>query len=163
MSLLILPNLIDFNDYRDFDLYTNYVYEIFHTDFVVNKPIFRGVRLGLKKYPLFQEKEYTFYHFTHAGDIENERIPDMRRMERIGYPKPIIDNSENSDVKVWRNKRNNKERILILHERENYLVVLEDRGSFILPWTCYYIEYNNRKKKLIKEYDDYIKAKTASK
>ena len=59
------------------------------------------------------------------------------------------------------NKRGNSERILIFHEDESYLVVLEDRGKYILPWTAYLVEYENRKRKLMVEYQNYIKTKTA--
>lgn len=115
----------------------------------------------MKKYPTVAGKEYTFYHFTHNGDIENEREPDLRRMERIGYPKPIIDWSEHEDLKVWRNKRGSKERILLFHEKERYLVVLEDRGTFILPWTAYIVNENHQVRKLMKEYEAYKKAEAA--
>ena len=117
--------------------------------------------MGLKKHPLVDGKECTFYHITHEGKDENSRLPDLRRLERIPYPRPIIDNSENEELKVWRNKRNGDERILIYHEQENYLVVLADRGTYILPWSTYYIEYPNRRKRLLREYEEYIKAETA--
>ena len=82
-------------------------------------------------------------------------------MERIPFPRPMIDNSNHTDLRVWRVKRGSKERILIFSETEQYLVVLEDRGEYILPWTAYYIEYPNKIRRLIKEYEEYIKTKTA--
>jgi len=163
MKDLVLPEIIELNDFGgNFHNYYEAVYEIFKNDFVNNKPVYRGKRLALKKHPYIDGKEYTFYHFTHDGKIETDRKPNMRRMERIGFPKPIIDNSTHSDLKVWRNKRKNKERILILHEQEKYLVVLEDRKEYILPWTAYYIEYKNKIRRLLKEYEAYKKAETAS-
>lgn len=141
--------------------YFEAVYSIFKNDFVDNKPNFRGIRLGLKKYPLILDKEYTFYHMTHEGDIETERTPDFRRMERIRFPKIMIDKSTHPYLKVWRNQRTGtggtKNRILIYHEEENYLVVLADMGSYILPWTAYPITYNNVKRKLLKEYNEFIR------
>ncbi len=163
MEELILPDIIELSGFGgDFYAYYEAVYEIFKNDFVINKPIFQGKRLALKAHPYFDGKEYTFYHLTHDGVIENDRKPNMRRMERIGFPKPIIDNSTHRNLKVWRNKRKNKERILILHEQEKYLVVLEDRKDYILPWTAYYIEYNNKIRRLLKEYENYKNAETAS-
>lgn len=142
--------------------YFEAVYEVFKRDFVKSKPIYRGRRLGLKKHPQVDGKEATFYHLTHSGDIHSDRIPDMRRMERIPFPKPIIDNSNLSPLKVWMNKRRSENRICLLHEDESYLVVLADRGDYILPWTAYYIEYENRKIKLLREYEQFIKAEAAS-
>jgi len=162
MQELELPDIIELSEFGgDFESYYEAVYNIFKNDFVLNKPIYRGKRLRLKAHPYIDGKEYTFYHFTHDGKIETERIPNFRRMERIGYPKPIIDNSRHVDLKVWRNKRGNKERILILHEGEKYLVVLEDRKDYILPWTAYYIDYKHRLRKLLKEYEAYINTEAA--
>lgn len=154
---LRLPSLIKFQDYRgDFSAFLEAVYDVFKNDFVYNKPIFQGKELGLKKHPLIDGREYTFYHFTHSGKDENDRKPDIERCERIPYPKPMINNSHCNNLKVWKNKRKNKTRILIYHEKEKYLVVLEDRGSYILPWTAYIVEYNNKHRRLLQEYNAYI-------
>lgn len=165
MAQFNLPDLILLEDYNgDFQEYIKDVYQLFKEDFVDSKPKYRGKRLGLKKYPLVDGREYTFYHFTHKGDIENERIPDFRRMERIVWPRPMIDNSENQSLIVWRNVRRGRggtrNRILIFHEQEKYLVVLDDRGDYILPWTAYLVR-NTKANKLIKEYEEYKKAETA--
>jgi hypothetical protein len=162
MEKLKLPDLIELIHFGgDFNKYNAAVYGVFKEDFVINKPAFEGKKLRLKAHPYIDGKEYTYYHFTHSGDIENDRVPDMRRMERIGFPKPMIDFSKCEELKVWRNKRGTKERILILHEVEKYLVVLEDRKGYILPWTAYYLEHSYRIRRLLKEYEAYIKTETA--
>ena len=159
---LQLPDKITLEEYGgDFSSYLEAVYAIFRRDFVDSRPVFEGTRLGLKKHPFIDGKEYTFYHFTHDGDIEKERLPNLRRLERISFPRPMIDNSTHPFLKVWRNKRGTNERILIFHEDESYLIVLEDRGDFILPWTAYLVEYKNRRIKLMEEYLAYKKAKAA--
>ena len=159
---LQLPDIITLEEYGgDFSSYLEAVYAIFRRDFVDSRPVFEGTRLGLKKHPFIDGKEYTFYHFTHDGDIEKERLPNLRRLERISFPRPMIDNSTHPFLKVWRNKRGTNERILIFHEDESYLIVLEDRGDFILPWTAYLVEYKNRRIKLMEEYLAYKKAKAA--
>lgn len=157
-----LPDLILLATYKGvFADYFEAVYKIFKKDFVDSKPVFNKKPLRLKSHPYIDGKEYTFYHFTHSGDLENERQPDIRRMERIAWPRPMIDHSENETLKVWKNKRGNKTRIIIFHEDENYLVILEQRKNYILPWTAYYIDYPNRKEKLLEEYKNYLKTKTA--
>lgn len=161
-----LPELIELNDFGgNFSEYLEAVYKVFKDDFVDSKPVFRGKRLGLKRFPLVENKEYTFYHMTHEGDIENERIPDLRRMERISWPRPMIDESEHEYLKVWRNTRRGnggtKSRILILHEAERYLVILDDRGDYILPWTAYLIKGKSQLKKHLKEYEHYKNAEAA--
>lgn len=157
-EVFILPDLITLEEYNgDIVKYIEIIYQVFKKDFVDNRPIFQGKRLRLKKHPFINGKEYTFYHFTHKGDDESNREPDLRRMERMPWPAPMINNSTHHYLKVWRNERGSNSRILILHEEENYLVVLEDRKEYILPWTAYYIEYSNKKRRLLKEYDEYIK------
>lgn len=160
MTELILPDLVLLEEYGgDFDSYNEAVYEVFRNDFLISLLSFNGTKLRLKKHPYVDGKEYTYYHFTHSGDIETERTPDFRRMERMPFPKPMIDNSNHNDVRVWRVKRGSKDRILIFSESAQYLVVLEDRGDYILPWTGYYIEYSNKIRRLIKEYEAYKKPK----
>lgn len=157
-----LPALLLLSDYKGvFKDFFEAVYLIFVRDFVNSKPLYRGKVLRLKSHPFIDGKEYTFYHFTHDGIIEEERLPNIRRMERITWPRPMIDNSTDSDLKVWENKRGNKTRILVLHEKESYLVILEKRKKYILPWTAYLVDYPNRKKRLLKEYEGYLKTKTA--
>lgn len=158
---LALPKLLSLEDFGgDIKAYLEAVYQVFKTDFVDSKPTFQGKRLGLKKHPTVEGKEYTFYHFTHDGDIETERLPNLRRMERIGYIRMMIDHSTHPSLKVWRNKRGPHERILIFHEEERFLVVLDDRGDYILPWTAYTIEQDFRVRKLLKEYEAYQKSQS---
>jgi hypothetical protein len=161
-----LPELIELNYFGgNITEYLEAVYEIFKEDFVDTKPVFRGKRLGLKRIPLVEKKEYTFYHMTHEGNIENDRTPDLRRMERIAWPRPMINDSEHPYLKVWRNVRRGKggtkNRILILHEEEKYLVVLDDRGNYILPWTAYLLKGRTQLKKYLDEYESYKKAEAA--
>lgn len=157
-----LPEIVKLEDFGgDFSAFFEAVYEQFRQDFVVRRPVFEGRRLGLKAHPLVDGREYTFYHITHDGNDEANRSPNLRRMERIAWPAPLINDSKNSYLKVWRNKRGRHDRILIFHEEESYLVVLEDRVDYILPWTAYLVEYDFKKRKLLKEYQDYKKAEAA--
>jgi len=49
-----------------------------------------GKRLGLKRHPMTQNKEATFWHMIQEGSVESERIPDIRRCERIRWPRPSV-------------------------------------------------------------------------
>ncbi len=153
-----LPELIELAQFEgNFNRYLDAVYELFKRDFIDHKPVFRGMRLGLKKYPLSQNKEATFWHMTSEGDNEDNRIPDLRRMERIQWPAPMINNSTHPYLKVWENTRGTKTNVLIFHDAENYLVVLRKANGYIIPWTAYLIEHQARRDKLMKEYEDYKK------
>jgi hypothetical protein len=83
-----LPPLVLFEGYNgDWTHYLEAIYALFKANFVDSKPLFRGIRLGLKRYPLTYNKEATFWHFIQEGQFEAERTPDLRRCERIGWPR----------------------------------------------------------------------------
>ena len=159
-SYLELPELIELSEYGgNFAQYLEAVYKIFTEEFIRNRPSFRGVRLGLKKFPISDGKEATFWHMTSEGEDEQNRLPDLRRLERIKWPSFIINNSEHPYLRVWENTRGSKANVLILHEAENYVVILRKGNGYLLPWTAYLIEHEWRKEKFIKEYEEYINSK----
>ncbi|MDP2855335.1 MAG: hypothetical protein Q8O28_13940 [Smithellaceae bacterium] len=151
-----IPPLVLFEDFKgNWDAYLNAIYTYFKKDFVDSKPVFQGRRLGLKRFPLSQGKEAIFWHMIQEGTVEEDRIPDLRRCERIRWPRPIIEHDKDHAVKWWRNRRGREERICLWLQEENYLVILADRGDYILPWTAYLVEKPNRQRKLQKEYEAY--------
>lgn len=157
-SPLEMPPLILLDDYNgDFQQYLEAVYAIFKRDFVDSKPKWENKRFAMKKYPIEFGKEHTFYHITHEGENEEDRKPDFRRMERIAFPRVMIDNANNTALKVWEKRINYSNRIHILHTKERFLVVLDVREDYFLLWTAFYIEYDHTLKKKIKEYEEYIK------
>lgn len=151
-----IGSLVLKNSSETVEEYIDKVYQFFKNDFVDNKPRFCK-KVGLKRHPLRSEREATFWHFTTEGEIEDEREIDISRCERIKYPKNIIENFNDESVKCWKNKRGNNTNILLYFEAENYLVVLSDRGEYVLPWTAYIVNYRNQREKLLKEYREYIK------
>src|SRR5690625_5054274 len=94
MSISWLPPMICLSNHQgNWNNYFQVIYEIFHRDFVTSKPTFRGVRLGLKRHPEYDGKPATFWHMISEGSVEAERTPDLRRCERIAWPRPVIENS----------------------------------------------------------------------
>lgn len=156
-----LPPLMELREFGgDWSAYFEAVYAAFQRDFVHGKPVFRGRRLGLKRHPLSEGKEATFWHMISEGENEGERLPDLRRWERIRWPKPVIEHDQEPEVKVWWNERKREKRICLWFEQENYLVILADRGDYILPWTAYLVEQPHRQRKLQKEYEAWCTANT---
>lgn len=84
-------------------------------------------------------------------------MPDFRRCERISWPKPIIEHDADRAIKVWVNRRRGERRICLWFEQENYLVILADRGQYILPWTAYLVEQPHRQLKIQREYHEYCR------
>lgn len=159
LSLPAKLNYADFN--RDILAFIEAAYTIFKRDFVTTRPVFEGKPLALKKFPLVAGREYTFYHLTQEGDDEDNRQFSIDRTECIPFPRPMTDNISHPYLKVWSNTRNGKERVLIYHEQESYLVILEKRDGYALLWTAYPVSREHTYRKLMKEYEAYQKARTA--
>jgi len=158
-----LPPLVLFQDHGgNWNCYLKALYGYFKKDFVNDSPSFRGTRLGLKRYPMEQGKEATFWHLISEGRSEDERLPDLRRCERIRWPRPVIEHAGEPVIKVWKNKRGSEQRVCIWFEAVEYLVVLAVRQGYILLWTAYPVTESHRKRKLQKEYEAHIKANVAS-
>jgi hypothetical protein len=160
---LSFPELFLFEDYNgDFNMFNAAVYEQFQIDFIDTRPYFLGQRLGLKLHPIVDGKECTYYHITHEGADEATRTPDIRRMERIRFPKFIINSCPHNDFKIWKNQRGRDTRTLIFNEAESYLIVLSERkGGYLLLWTAYLVKGERRRNELLKEYNAYINANAA--
>lgn len=148
-----LPALALFEEYGgDWNRYLDALYAFFKRDFIDSRPAYNGVTLALKRHPVIQNKEATFWHIISEGDSEAERVPDMRRCERIRWPRPVIEHSGDTAIKIWTNERRGERRICLWLEEAEYLVILAERKGYILLWTAYAVEQEHSKKKLRKEY-----------
>jgi hypothetical protein len=157
-----LPPLVLFKDYDgNWDRYVAALYHYFEQDFVNSSPSFRSTRLALKRHPMEQGKEATFWHLISEGHTESERLPDLRRCERIRWPRPIIEHADDPVIKVWENRRRSEKRICIWLEDAEYLVVLAVRKGYVLLWTAYPVTRPHRKRRLQGEYEAYMKANAA--
>ena len=56
--------------------------------------------MTVRKYPLVDGIHRTFYHITHQGEDQKNRTPDLRRMERIKFPKVVIDNNKHPEILI---------------------------------------------------------------
>jgi len=153
-----LPNLVLFEAHEgDWAKYIEAIYTVFRKDFVLSRPKFQGRPLNLKRHPISEGREATFWHFISEGATEADRIPDLRRCERIAWPRPIIEAVEAGQrVRCWPNIRSREQRFVLAVEDFSYVVVLADRGNFLLPWTAYCVEREHQRRKLEKEYLEWI-------
>lgn len=151
---LWLPELITLESFNgEWPAYLESIYRLFHRDFVTTKPMFRGIKLRLKRHPEYDGKSATFWHFISEGSNEAQRTPDLRRCERIKWPRAIIENESDSRLKIWSEERNGNKRIHIWFELERYIVVLDDRREYILPWTAFHIEHPHQARKYNKRFE----------
>lgn len=151
-----LPEIIELNGFQgNWDSYLDHLYNVYIKDFIKSKPTYNGTPLAVKRHPQENGKDATFWHIISEGEIENERIPDLRRCERIAWPKPIIDNHNACALKIWKNKRKGETRVLLWFEEAEYLIVLTERNGYTLFWTAYPVIQEHSKRKLQKEFESY--------
>jgi hypothetical protein len=156
-----LPQLVLLDDYDgDWGTYIEAVYEYFRKDFIESSPVFEAKIVGLKRLPYFKGKEYAFWHVTSEGPWDEERVPNLRRCERIRWPRPLIEHPHEDQIKCWPNKHGGERRIVIWLCDHDYVVILADRKRYMLLWTAYYVDRQHTREKLLREYEDYQKRLT---
>lgn len=142
---------------------TSAVHAVFARDFEGARPHFRGKRLGLKRHPLIDGMCATFWHMISEGQGERDRTPDLRRCERIAWPLAILMAADDEAMILsWKEhdpKRGTK--ILLALPDFSYLVVLDDRRDYVLPWTAHPVEREHSRRKLENRYRATIAARNA--
>ncbi len=154
-----LPPLVLLANYEgDWNRYLEVLYGYFCQDFVTSSPVYGGMRVGLKRHPIVNGKEATFWHVISEGTLEADRLPDMRRCERIRWPRPILEAVQQRQVRCWKNHRGHEQRIVIALDDFSYVVVLAQRKAYVILWTAYCIENEHRRQKLRQEYEQASKS-----
>ena len=151
------PSIIRFEDHDgDWNRYVEAVHDIYLQDWQRNRPFCNGQRVGVKRHPQADHgRDATFWHLISEGHVELEREPDVRRMERIGWPHPTISNCERDEVRVWREPRGGEKRVHIWCADASYLVVLAERKNYLLLWTAYPVEEEHSRRKLEKRWKQF--------
>lgn len=156
-----IPPLEIAGDKSSWDEYEDILYDIFHDDFIADHPSFKGKRVNVRRHPMEFGKEEAFYHVTCQDYQKNHnRVPDLRRCERIRWVRAFIENydcdptlcEDCTGIKIWNEPYKNTQRTHILLEEERYLVVLERRDSYYLLVTAFYIEHDHTLQKKLKKY-----------
>jgi hypothetical protein len=147
-----LPEALRYSDFKgDWDRFLARVYEIFEHAFKKNRPRYEGFPIDYDS-RIEEGKEVAFWHVTSSIDsVTKERVPDLRRCERIPWPRPMIEHSPDEHLSVWKNKRGAKTRILLWLEKLDYLVVLQQGPNTVILVTAYCTDRDHTRRKLRKE------------
>lgn len=162
--LTLLPELILLEDYRgNWNAYLEAIYQSFHTDFIGNRPFFQNASIFVRYHPAFNNKGATFWHLISEGSQESDRIPDLRRCERICWPKAIIENSLSLDIKIWETfrpwKGQDQRRFHLALTDFSYLVVIAETTKGCDLITAYPVERLSNRNKLEQEFEGFSKQK----
>ena len=136
------------------ELYQVYLDEIAHGDL-----IFKGLPVRTQFRPYTDGKGYGFWHIISNGPVEEDRLPDMRRCERIRWIQWIIQNVGGTDQRItwWENKRGRSKHVVLWIEEEDFAVILAKRSRYFLLRTAYMVK-SNRRRIFIKEREEFWKA-----
>lgn len=150
------PPLLQLADYHgNVSAYLSALYAVFLEDFVTAPPVvFHPKRFAMKRYPMERGKEATFRHLISSGDREDERLPDLRRCERIRWPRALIDAYGTGRLHSWRKQHCGDLRIVISLTDFSYVVVLKEATEYVLLWTAYCVESEHRRAKAKREFLD---------
>lgn len=150
------PDLMLFNDYGgDWRLYEDALYDIFKRDILEHNLQFRGTTISARRLPEHERKWACFWHLISEGRVEDERIPDMRRCERLPLVRWVIENADASDnIDVWVQTRSREQNWMLWYD-EYFLVVLAQRSNYNLLKTAFCTEPQHRVRKYRKERDKY--------
>jgi len=158
-----LPAVLRYSDFDgDYDRFLVAVYEVFERDFKQSRPHYHNRPITYDS-RIEDGKEAAFWHITSSFDPSTgNRELDLRRAERIPWPKPVIENCTEKAISVWRNERIREKgarqtRILIWLEGLDYLVVLAEMVHVTVLVTAYCTDIESQRRKLRKERDEYYR------
>ena len=156
-----LPPIVPYSDFNgDWVAFLEEIYSQFRQDFLDDfnrrSLTFDGGTLRVRRHPLVRGKEASFWHLISTGDIEEDRIPDFDRCERIKWARAIIDNHDDPAIKKFKSERSSNINICLWLESENYMVVLGQRNGYTILLTAYVVTAH-RAKALQKDYEAYLK------
>jgi hypothetical protein len=139
-----LPELVPFHG--DWPQYEDELYAIYLESIVHSGLTFLGIPVRSRYEPPTKNKGYSFWHLISEGEREEERVPDIRRCERIRWVAWLIQHAtRHEDVCWWENKRGSNTHIVIWHEQEDFAVVLAQRNGYFLLKTAYWVKRYRRK------------------
>lgn len=123
-----LPLIYEFHG--DWTTYVEELYAIYLDDIVNNASLrFNALPIRTRFKPMTDGKGYGFWHIISDGDVEEDRVPDMRRCESLPWVSYCISTATKPPAPIswWRNKRGSNTHIVILNEEEGFVVVLAER------------------------------------
>lgn len=158
-----LPEALQYGDFNgEWEKFLAAVYQIFERDFKHSRPGYLGKSV-VHDSKIENGKEAAFWHLISRDDPRTgNREMDIRRCERVLWPRPIIEHLADNAVSVWKVERKKADRksqtrVLIWLENLDYLVVLAERPKAMVLITAYCTDIESQREKLRRERDEYFR------
>lgn len=148
-----LPSMASVSPWKEdtFDV----LYRIFVRDFVNSKPKYQGFDVWC--FPEVEDgKIKVFWHLTSREDKEShERMPDLRRAERLPWARPVIEHPLDPEVLAWDYEEGNKDiHSYVWLKDHDYVVIMKKyRDGRRRIITAHWIEYDHKRKDLLRKYN----------
>lgn len=137
--------------------YETELYRIFVAEIARGGIEFDGLPVNCRRLPEAAGGWASFWHLVQEGRVEDDRLPDLRRCERIRWVRWVIENAAaHTEIDVWRNMRGAEVNTLLWF-REEYLVVLGQRQGYWLLRTAYCTDKSGRIAQLRKDRDAFCR------
>jgi hypothetical protein len=148
-----LPDLFPVNPWTS----TTYeaLYRLFQKDFVESQPVYKGQTVWF--FPEKEDgKEKIFWHLTTRDEREaGERLPDLRRSERLSWVRPMLNQPECPEALAWDYEEGDGTvKTYVWLENYDFVVILKkypDSSRRLI--TSFWLEYSHAKRKLKKKYE----------
>lgn len=172
-----LPKIINQNNYANIQAFIDDIYNIFTTDFFINRIVFEGKQVNIATKLLnckpedncksieyncdncpFQNKFDIFNHII-TGKINTYRTPGkfrLERAERIHWIKPIIDNYKNGVLYFNYPTKKGIEHYFWLKTHDFIVIFIEKKSKKCYLKTAFYIDDKTYEKKFGQMYKYYI-------
>lgn len=126
-----LPDIVTLLEFSgNWDVYIEEVYRIFLHDMVEKGLVYKKTLVRLTNEGKYYEGKLELFWHIVQGDGINEKKPELRRLERVPWIKPVAGNSDSSNVYIWQERKGHEIREHILLDDKsgaNYLIVLSVR------------------------------------
>lgn len=167
-DLAWLPKLIELSQFGgDWQAFIDSAYDYYARDFIRDEPTLLGRTVKSKRHVAYNGQDHSFWHCIeeHAGGSRNEenRIPKISLVERIRWPRPIIEHvARTPGILAWteiHHGHGTSKRAHLFVEDEDYCVVLEPRGKdqygkprYYFLWTTFLCETDDQHNKMLRRY-----------
>ena len=153
-----LPELFSVHPWTD-STYSD-LYHIFVRDFIDSQPLYHGQAIWF--FPEVEDgKHIIFWHLTTRDDKSTgQRLPDLRRCERLPWVRPILCRPPYPEILDWDYEEGDGTTKTYVWLKENNFVVILKKypdGSRRLI-TSFWIDYPHTKRRLMNKYNHRIGA-----